>query len=246
MPVDLPVLTIADAAAWSNWLVRSVTSSNGVWLTLAKRGHTVPTSLTYAQALDEALCQGWIDGQARGGDERTYSQRFTPRTPKSLWSRRNVENVARLDKEGRVTAVGRAAIDAAKADGRWDAAYAGQSTAEPSPEFLAAVAAVPDAQAMWDTLNRSNRFAIYFRLHALKTQAGREKRIAAFVEMLARGESLLPQKQKPAAPASRAASRKKTVSKKTASVKAAPILRGDGAAVRRSTRLIKIATSSSL
>ncbi|KAI1428094.1 hypothetical protein F5Y12DRAFT_733608 [Xylaria sp. FL1777] len=169
MPVDLPVLTIVDVAAWSSWLAHSATTSKGVWLTLAKKGNTAPTSLTYAQALDEALCQGWIDGQARGGDERTYSQRFTPRTPKSLWSRRNVEHVARLEKEGRVTAVGRAAIDAAKADGRWDAAYAGQSTAEPPPEFLAAVAAVPEAQAMWDVLNRSNRFAIYFRLNALKT-----------------------------------------------------------------------------
>ncbi|RWA03103.1 hypothetical protein EKO27_g12003 [Xylaria grammica] len=85
MPVDLPALTIADAAAWSNWLVRSAATSKGVWLTLAKKGNTLPTSLTYAQALDEALCHGWIDGQARGGDERTYSQRFTPRTAKSLW-----------------------------------------------------------------------------------------------------------------------------------------------------------------
>ncbi|KAI0536670.1 bacteriocin-protection, YdeI or OmpD-associated-domain-containing protein [Xylaria digitata] len=217
MPVDLPVLTIADAAAWSNWLVRSATTSRGVWLTLAKKGNTTPTSLTYAQALDEALCQGWIDGQARGGDERTYSQRFTPRTAKSLWSRRNAEHVARLEKEGRITAAGRAAIDAAKADGRWDTAYAGQSTAEPPPEFLAAVAAVPEAQAMWDTLNRSNRFAIYFRLNALKTQAGKEKRIAAFVEMLARGESLLPQKQTGGAAARKTA----TASVKTAASKAA-------------------------
>ncbi|KAI3333081.1 hypothetical protein F4824DRAFT_473094 [Ustulina deusta] len=257
MPVDLPALTIADAAAWSNWLLRSATTSRGVWLTLAKKGSTVPTSLTYAQALDEALCQGWIDGQARGGDERTYSQRFTPRTPKSLWSRRNVEHVARLEQEGRVTAVGRAAIDAAKADGRWGAAYAGQSTAEPPPEFLAAVAAVPEAQAMWDSLNRSNRFAIYFRLNALKTQAGKEKRIAAFVEMLARGESLLPQKQKPVpSTASRAATRK-TASKKTASETAkggAGVTtrtrrtvtphRGDGEVVRRSTRLLKTAAPS--
>ncbi|KAF2966683.1 hypothetical protein GQX73_g6864 [Xylaria multiplex] len=247
MPVDLPVLTIADAAAWSNWLVRSATTSKGVWLTLAKKGNTTPTSLTYAQALDEALCQGWIDGQARGGDERTYSQRFTPRTAKSLWSRRNVEHVARLEEEGRITAAGRAAIDAAKADGRWDTAYAGQSTAELPAEFLAAVAAVPEAQAMWDTLNRTNRFAIYFRLNALKTQAGKEKRIAAFVEMLARGESLLPQKQ-----TGRAASAETTASRAargkvvaTTQARRAAVLRGDGKVVRRSARLIKTTTSPS-
>ncbi|TRX98079.1 hypothetical protein FHL15_001289 [Xylaria flabelliformis] len=257
MPADLPVLTVADAAAWANWLVHSAAASRGVWLTLAKKGNTVPTSLTYAQALDEALCQGWIDGQARGGDERAYAQRFTPRTPKSLWSARNVEHIARLGKEGRVTALGRAAVDAAKADGRWDGAYAGQSTAEPPPEFLAAVAAVPEAQAMWDCLTRSNRFAIYFRLNALRTQAGREKRIAAFVEMLARGETLYPQKQKPTAKTTKGTAAaggsvlKKAASKASGSkvmaatrTRPTPTPRGDGETVRRSTRLLKAAASS--
>ncbi|KAI0871995.1 hypothetical protein GGS24DRAFT_469233 [Hypoxylon argillaceum] len=260
MPVELPILTVADAATWSNWLVRSAAISKGVWLTLAKKGNTAPTSLTYAQALDEALCQGWIDGQARGGDERTYSQRFTPRTAKSLWSRRNVEHIARLEGEGRVTALGRAAVDAAKADGRWDAAYAGQSTAEPPPEFLAAVAAVPQAQAMWDSLTRSNRYAIYFRLNALKTQAGREKRIAAFVEMLARGESLYPQKLKPTAatgakgramssrntpvggPTSEIADTKPAITPRARRAGASVPLRADGQTVRRSTRLLKAET----
>lgn len=261
MPVELPILTVADATAWSSWLVRSATTSKGVWLILAKKGNTTPTSLTYAQALDEALCQGWIDGQARGGDERTYSQRFTPRTAKSLWSRRNVDNVARLEKEGRITPLGYAAINAAKADGRWDAAYAGQSTAEPPPEFLAAVAAVPAAQAMWDALSRSNRFAIYFRLNALKTQAGREKRMAAFVEMLARGETLLPQKQKSATTttttttaAGRVASRKRgtakvveedTVVATRTRRTTTPIPSGDGESVRRSARLRKSTAPSS-
>ncbi|KAI3322133.1 hypothetical protein HD806DRAFT_501076 [Xylariaceae sp. AK1471] len=254
MPANLPVLTVADAAAWANWLVRSAATSEGVWLTLSKKGNTAPTSLTYAQALDEALCQGWIDGQARGGDERAYAQRFTPRTSKSLWSRRNVEHIARLEKAGRVTALGRAAVDAAKADGRWDAAYAGQATAEPPAEFLAAVAAVPEAQAMWDALTRSNRYAMYFRLNALKTQAGREKRIAAFVEMLARGESLYPQKQKPATTgmtASRAVSKKKTASKVargteagTARARRTVTPRSDGEALRRSGRLRKTAGPS--
>ncbi|KAI1361450.1 hypothetical protein F5Y08DRAFT_314571 [Xylaria arbuscula] len=261
MPVELPVLIVVDAAAWSSWLARSATISKGVWLTLTKKGNTTPTSLTYAQALDEALCQGWIDGQARGGDERTYSQRFTPRTAKSLWSRRNVDNVARLEKEGRITPLGYAAINAAKADGRWDAAYAGQSTAEPPPEFLAAVAAVPAAQDMWDVLSRSNRFAIYFRLNALKTQAGREKRMAAFVEMLARGETLLPQKQKPATTTTtaegRAASRKREEEEEASKgggrepvlakrIRRAEILpSGEGEVVRRSARLRKTTAPSS-
>ncbi|KAI1173645.1 hypothetical protein F4777DRAFT_430674 [Nemania sp. FL0916] len=208
MPVDLPVLTVADVTSWKNWLVRNAATSKGVWLTLSRVGHTKPTALTYVQALDEALCQGWIDSQARGGDERAYAQRFTPRGPKSLWSIRNIENIARLERDGRITDLGHAAINTAKSNGRWDAAYAGQSTAEPPGEFLEAVAAVPGAQATWDSLTRSNRYAFYFRLNALKTQAGREKRIAAFVDMLARGESLHPQKRKPAAPArARAAGR---------------------------------------
>jgi len=245
MPAELSVLTVADATAWSSWLARSAATSKGVWLTLAKKGNTVPTSLTYAQALDEALCQGWIDGQARGGDERTYSQRFTPRTAKSLWSRRNVDHIARLEKEGRVTALGRAAVDAAKADGRWEAAYAGQATAEPPPEFLAAVAAVPEAQAMWDVLTRQNRFAIYFRLNALKTQAGKEKRIAAFVEMLARSEAPYPQKEQPAA--SRTAPTKTRAPKAASRARKPAAIReqrplpplNDGQALRRSRRLRK-------
>ncbi|KAI0399193.1 hypothetical protein F4802DRAFT_58118 [Xylaria palmicola] len=262
MPADLPVLTVADAAAWAGWLVRSAAMSRGVWLTLAKKGNTSPTSLTYAQALDEALCQGWIDGQARGGDARAYAQRFTPRAPRSLWSRRNVEHVARLEREGRVTPLGRAAVDAARADGRWDAAYAGQSTAELPPEFLAAVAAVPAAQATWDAATRANRFAVYFRLNALKTQAGRERRIVAFVEMLARGETPYPQKQKPAVMAKdlpkettpggrtarkaavrRAASEKAAGSEAVSAVRVrqVPTLRSDGEPVRRSSRLLQTA-----
>ncbi|KAI1811453.1 hypothetical protein GGS20DRAFT_579095 [Poronia punctata] len=258
MPVELPLLTVTDAAAWSSWLIRSATTSKGVWLTLSKKGNTIPTSLTYAQALDEALCHGWIDGQARGGDERTYSQRFTPRAAKSLWSRRNVDHMARLEAEGRVTALGRAAVEAAKADGRWDAAYAGQATAEPPAEFLDAVAAVPEAQATWDVLTRSNRFAIYFRLNALKTQAGREKRIAAFVDMLARGETPYPQKQKPVAKVkglsssavSTASSNKAATLKSASRVRKAVAgqtrsTRSGGDIHRRSERLLKAAQSSS-
>lgn len=196
MPLELPILTIADSAAWAQWLSRSASTSKGVWLTLAKKNVTEPTSLTYAHALDEALCHGWIDGQTRKRDELTYAQRFTPRTAKSTWSQRNVGYVARLEAEGRMQAAGRAAVEAAKADGRWDAAYAGQATMEAPEELGAAIAAVPEAQAMWEILTKHNRFAICYRLQALKTEAGRQKRIAATVAMLARGETLHPQKQR--------------------------------------------------
>ncbi|KAI0175476.1 bacteriocin-protection, YdeI or OmpD-associated-domain-containing protein [Hypoxylon sp. FL1284] len=199
MPVVLPTLTVSDAAAWSSWLFRHSATSTGVWLTLAKKGAATPTSLTYAQALDEALCHGWIDGQARKGEERnastSYAQRFTPRAARSAWSSRNVANVARLERDGRMTDAGSRAVEAAKADGRWEAAYSGQASAELPPDFLAAVAAVPAAQATYDALTRQNRFAIYYRLISLKTQAGRDKRIAAFVDMLSRGETPYPQKQ---------------------------------------------------
>ena len=195
MPASLPVLTVAHAAAWSAWLRQNAKDSVGVWLTLAKKGTTSPTSLTYPQALDESLCYGWIDGQKRKLDDKTFAQRFTPRTAKSSWSQINVGHVARLEKEGRMTALGRKVVTAAKADGRWDAAYAGQATAEAPPDFLAAVAAVPTAQAMWEALTRQNRFAIYIRLTSLKTQSGRDQKIAAFVEMLARGEMPHMQKQ---------------------------------------------------
>ncbi|KAI1773909.1 bacteriocin-protection, YdeI or OmpD-associated-domain-containing protein [Hypoxylon cercidicola] len=198
MPELLPTLTVSDAAAWSSWLFRSSATSKGVWLTLAKKGATAPTSLTYAQALDEALCHGWIDGQkGQGKDASTsFAQRFTPRATRSAWSSRNVANVRRLEREGRMTEAGNRAVEAAKADSRWKAAYSGQATAELPPEFLAAVAAVPAAQATYEGLTRQNRFAIYYRLVSVKTQAGRERRIAAFVDMLARNETPFPQKQR--------------------------------------------------
>ncbi|RYP64940.1 hypothetical protein DL770_009095 [Monosporascus sp. CRB-9-2] len=238
--VEIPVLTIADVAAWSNWLSRNAEVSKGVWLTLAKKGTVSPTSLTYAQALDEALCHGWIDGQTRKRDETTYAQRFTPRTAKSSWSQRNVAHVARLESEGRMTALGRKAVDAAKADGRWDAAYAGSSTAQPPPEFLAAVALVPEAQAMWDVLTNQNRFAIYYRLNSLKTQAGKERRVAAFVDMLARGEAPYPQKQKPAKPAPAVKDTFRVSKSKAAESSSARQV----GSVRRSARLLKATGSS--
>jgi uncharacterized protein YdeI (YjbR/CyaY-like superfamily) len=191
----LPELTVADAAAWREWLGQRPEGATGVWLVLAKKGTTQPTSLTYDQALEEALCHGWIDGQVRGGDDATYRQRFTPRRARSGWSRRNVGLVARLEQEGRMQPAGRAEVERARADGRWDAAYAGQATIEVPADLAAALEAVPEALAMFGVLTSQNRYAILYRLDTAKRPDTRARRIQQFVAMLARGETLHPQKR---------------------------------------------------
>lgn len=195
MPAELPALTVANKTLWRQWLLSEHAASSGVWLTLAKKATTSPTNLTWQQAIEEAMCFGWIDGQARKLNETTYSQRFQPRAKKSMWSKRNVGIVARLENEGRMQEAGRAAVEAAKSDGRWNAAYEGSAEAKAPEDFLAELAKVPSAQATWDVLNKQNRYAIYFRLNGLKTPAGRQKRIAAFVDMLAKGDTPMPQKK---------------------------------------------------
>lgn len=196
MPLVRPALTAADAAAWAQWLALNAATSSGVWLTLAKKDVTKPTSLTYAQALDAAFCHGWIDGQRHKQDDTTYAQSFTPRTTKSAWSKRNVEHIARLEDEGRMTPAGRAAVEAAKADGRWEAVYAGSATAVLPPDFMGAVAAVPKAQATMNQLSKSDRYAIYHQLQNLKTESGQQKRIERFVQKLALGETRHSQKSR--------------------------------------------------
>ena len=167
--------------------------SPGVWLAVGKKGGDV-TDLTRAHALDEALCFGWIDGQARSRDDGSYWQRMTPRGPRSMWSAINVGHVERLDGEGRMQPAGWAAVDAAKADGRWDAAYAGPANTEVPDDLAAAIAADPDAQAMFEVLTSSNRFALVHRLRAVKREETRARKITEFVAMLARGETPYPQK----------------------------------------------------
>ena len=189
-------LLLPDPPAWRDWLEEHHADTPAVWLVLTKKGGTL-TTLTWQTALDEALCFGWIDGQARRRDEQSSFQRFTPRGPKSRWSLRNVEHIARLEGEGRMTAAGRAAVEAAKADGRWEAAYAGPATAETPPDLLAAIAAVPEAQAMYDVLTSQNRYALYHRITSLKTEAARARRIEEYVAMLARHETIHPQKRRP-------------------------------------------------
>ncbi|WP_168627791.1 YdeI/OmpD-associated family protein [Cryobacterium sp. BB307] len=196
MAIPLEDMLFPDAAAWRSWLEQNHDRSPGVRLILTKKGGTV-TALDYEGALQEALCFGWIDGQSLRRDDETWFQRFTPRTKRSSWSLKNIERIERLEADGRMTDAGRAAVEAAKADGRWEAAYAGPASAELPADLLAAIAAVPEAQRMFEVLNPQNRFALYFRLSQLKTQAGRERRIAAFVDMLARHETPYPQKRMP-------------------------------------------------
>lgn len=197
MAIELEELLVPDAAAWRAWLEEHHADSPGVWLVLRKKGGNV-TELDYDAALDEALCFGWIDGQVIKRDAGSYSQRMTRRTPKSPWSARNVGHVARLEAAGKMTDAGRAAVESAKADGRWEIAYGGQATAEVPPDLAAAIAAVPAAQAMFDVLTSVNRYALIYRTISVKQAATRERKIAGFVEMLARGETPFPQKRKPA------------------------------------------------
>ncbi|GAA3319293.1 YdeI/OmpD-associated family protein [Arthrobacter ramosus] len=197
MAVELEELIVKDAAEWRSWLEEHGGDSPGVWLVLHKKGGNV-TELDYAAALDEALCFGWIDGQGRRRDDESVFQRMTRRGPKSPWSKRNVGHIARLEAEGKMTPAGWAAVDSAKADGRWEAAYVGQADAEVPEDLAAAIAAVPEAQAMFDVLTAVNRYSLIYRTNSVKKAETRARKIAGFVEMLARQETLYPQKKKPA------------------------------------------------
>ncbi|MDM4143108.1 MULTISPECIES: YdeI/OmpD-associated family protein [Mycobacterium] len=192
---QLPELIVADASAWREWLGTYHDSSPGVWLVLAKKGTTQPTSLTYDEALEDALCYGWIDGQLRGRDETTFRRSFTPRRPRSAWSARNVALVNGLISAGRMHPAGLSEIERAKADGRWDAAYAGQASIEVPNDLAAALAAEPRAQEMFDILTSRNRYAVIYRVSNAKRTDTRTRRIAQFVEMLARGETIYPQRR---------------------------------------------------
>ncbi|WP_406049857.1 YdeI family protein [Kribbella sp. NBC_00889] len=188
-------LIVADAADWHAWLAEHHGEPDGVWLVLAKKNVTTPTSLTYDQALEEALCHGWIDGQRKGRDQHTFIQRYTPRRSRSLWSQRNVGLVARMEREGRMLPAGRAEVERAQADGRWDKAYGGSSALEIPTDLVEALAAEPRAQAMFEILTSANRFAVVHRVNEAKRADTRAKRIALYVEQLARGETIYPQKR---------------------------------------------------
>ncbi|MFL4474248.1 YdeI family protein [Paeniglutamicibacter sp. MACA_103] len=189
MAILLEELLLPDAAAWRAWLDEHHDSHPGVRLVLHKKGGTT-TELTYAQAVDEALCFGWIDGQRSARDEHTHYNRFTPRTARSKWSTRNVANVERLAGLGLMAPSGIAAVDAAKADGRWDAAYEGQATATLPEDFLESLAGHPLALQKLETLSATERYAIYYRLHAVKGAETRRKKIADYVARLDAGRGI--------------------------------------------------------
>jgi uncharacterized protein YdeI (YjbR/CyaY-like superfamily) len=198
---ELDELIVADGAARvaAGQPHHVHTTSPGVWLALTRKGGCV-TTLTWQQAVDEALCSGWIDGQARKRNEGSSWIRFTPRQPHSVWSQRNVANVARLEVAGLMLPAGRAAVDAAKADGRWTAAYAPPSEAEVPADLRAAIAADPAAQTMFDVLSKTNRFALIGRVNAVKRAETRTRKITEFVAMLARHETIYPQRARPTDP----------------------------------------------
>lgn len=190
---DLPEILLDDVRAWADWLTANAENQSGVWLVLAKKGHTDPTSLTYDQALDEALCHGWIDGQLRRRDERTYLQRFTPRRPTSRWSQRNVALAERLIDAGRMKEPGLAQVQRAKADGRWAAAYPGAASIEVPEELARALAANQQAQAAFAALNGANRYAVLYRIVNARGPGSRAAVVAHLVDMLARGQTFHPQ-----------------------------------------------------
>ena len=188
MPVELPLLLVEDAPAWRAWLTEHHQQESGVWLVLAKKGVDQPTSLRYEQALDEALCHGWIDGQLRGHDEHTYHQRFTPRRARSAWSKRNVAHVERLLAEGRMHPAGLAAVASAKADGRWEAAYAGAASIKVPSDLAAALEAAPAARATFDRLPAQSRYRILYRITTAKRPETRARHIERYLAMLTRGD----------------------------------------------------------
>lgn len=182
----------ASEEKFEAWLRRHWNKETEVWIKIHKNRSGLP-SITPVQAIDVALCWGWIDGIRKGHDEKSFLQRYCPRGKRSVWSQINVANVERLTAAKRMQPSGLAQVEAAKADGRWGRAYRMKSTEAP-PELLAAINASPKARAMYATLSAQNRFALTFRVLALKTEANRKKKIAAFVEMLERGETIWPNK----------------------------------------------------
>ena len=184
-----------DGDAFQAWLARHHDREPEVWIKIHKVGSGLP-SITPKQAIDAVLCWGWIDGVRKGFDAQSFLQRYTPRTRTSIWSRINVDNVGRLIAEGRMTEHGLREVEAAKADGRWERAYGSGKGLEIPADLQAAIDASPAAKAMLGKLTEQNRFALAFRMHNVKTPAGRLKKIAGFLEMLERGETIYPQKAK--------------------------------------------------
>jgi uncharacterized protein YdeI (YjbR/CyaY-like superfamily) len=189
LPTDLPVLAFPDQAAFEEWLEAEHLTAPGCYVKLAKKSAGVP-SVTQQEMVESLLCFGWIDGRANRLDDDFYLQRVTPRRAKSVWSKKNVDWVARLIAEGRMRPAGLAAVEAAQADGRWERAYAGPATITVPDDLALALAAEPAAQEAFDGLDGANRYAVLWRVHTASSPATRTKRIAALVQMLAEGRRL--------------------------------------------------------
>ncbi|WP_255363421.1 YdeI family protein [Geodermatophilus sp. DSM 45219] len=185
-PSDLPVLAFPDQAALEEWLEAEHATAPGLYVRLAKKGSGVP-SVTYAELVESVLCFGWIDGKSLRSDDRSYLQRITPRRPRSVWSQKNVAAVEALTAAGRMRPAGLAAVEAARADGRWERAYAGSATATVPDDLAAALAAEPAAQRAFDALTGQDRFAVLFRVQTAASPQTRARRIAAAVQVLAEG-----------------------------------------------------------
>ncbi|MFH9428731.1 YdeI family protein [Streptomyces sp. NPDC017615] len=191
MTHDLETVVFESAEAFEAWLDEHHAVSPGIWLKLRKKGPGI-VALDYAQALDVALCYGWIDGQKTKFDDQWWLQRFTPRRPRSRWSKVNRDKVAALTEQGRIRPPGQAEIARAKADGRWEAAYDSASTATVPDDLMAALTAVPAAAESFENLDRQNRYAILYRVQDAKKPETRARRIEKYVAMLANGEKLHP------------------------------------------------------
>ncbi len=187
----LAIIDVADRSTWRTWLAKHHGQTEGVWVKLAKKNKGV-SSVSYSEALEEAMCYGWIDGQIQKYSEQFYLQRFTPRRPKSVWSKVNTEKAEALIAAGRMQPAGLAVVQSAKDDGRWEAAYLSSSNMVIPDDFAAALAAQPKAKAFFDTLNKLNQYAYYYRIQSQRTPIGRAKKIEQYVAMLARGEKLHP------------------------------------------------------
>jgi uncharacterized protein YdeI (YjbR/CyaY-like superfamily) len=186
---DLPILRCATGADWERWLAEQPAGSPGVWLQIAKKGCPPPT-VTYPQALEIAICFGWIDGQKRAHDDASWLQRFTARGPRSKWSQVNRDTAQRLIADRRMRPAGQAQVDAARADGRWEAAYEPQGAATVPPDLQQALDTHPAAKEFFATLTGARRYAFLYRLHHVKTEKGRQRRIASYVELLSEGRTL--------------------------------------------------------
>jgi uncharacterized protein YdeI (YjbR/CyaY-like superfamily) len=190
---DLPLLTFADAASLERWLDGQGDDAPGAWLRFAKQGAPVST-VSKSDAIDCALAHGWVDGQLGRVDAHSFKTRFTPRRPRSAWSKANRERAERLEAAGRMRPRGRAEVDRAKTDGRWASAYAGQGEAAPDADLNAALDAEPEARALFDALDSANRYAILYRVQQVRTPEKRAAKVAEMVAMLRRGDTIHPRK----------------------------------------------------